>query len=71
MKFEYLTRLGWTPGFEEYLEHRSDEGLVPARVIFVSRDSCVLAGGKGELTGVLAGKFHAGEIGRASCRERV
>ncbi len=61
MKFDHLARLGWNPVFEDYLLHHAEQGLVPARVLFISRDSCALACEKGELTGVLAGRFHAGE----------
>ena len=61
---QHLTRMGWSSHFQAQLDRLSDEGLTPARVIGVRKNSFHLSDGKREWTASVAGrlKHNAGAI---------
>jgi len=53
----HLLGLGWTPHFQAQLEHVSNQGFTPARVIGVSKDSFRTSDGDREWLATLAGRL--------------
>jgi len=50
-------RMGWMPHFQTQLEHFSNDGLIPARVVGVSKNSFRMNDGKSEWLATLAGRL--------------
>lgn len=53
----HLSHLGWTSHFQAQLEQFSNEGLIPARVIGVRKNSFLTSNGKSEWLATLAGRL--------------
>ena len=53
----HLLRMGWTSHFQIQLEHFSDDGLIPARVVGVRKNSFQTSNGKSEWLATLAGRL--------------
>jgi len=52
-----LAQMGWTAHFQTQLEHDSNDGLIPARVVGVSKNSFRTSDGKSEWLATLAGRL--------------
>ena len=53
----HLLRMGWTSHFQAQLEHFSNDGFIPARVVGVRKNSFRTSNGKSELLAVLSGRL--------------
>jgi ribosome biogenesis GTPase len=53
----HLSQMGWTSHFQRQLEPFSNEGLIPARVVGVRKNSFRTSNGKSEWLATLAGRL--------------
>ncbi|HKI50423.1 MAG TPA: ribosome small subunit-dependent GTPase A [Desulfobacteria bacterium] len=53
----HLIKMGWTSHFQAQLKHFSNEGLIPARVVGVRKNSFRTSNGKSEWLATLAGRL--------------
>ena len=53
----HLSQMGWTSHFQTQLEHFSNDGFIPARVVGVRKNSFRTSDGKSEWLATLAGRL--------------
>ena len=53
----HLSQMGWTSHFQRQLEHLSNDGFIPARVVGVRKNSFRTSNGKREWLATPAGKL--------------
>ena len=53
----HLSKIGWTSHFQTQLEHFSNDGFIPARVVGVRKNSFRTSNGKSEWLATLAGRL--------------
>ena len=54
----HLSKMGWTSHFQKQLEPFANDGVIPARVVGVSKNSFRTSDGKNEFLATLAGRLH-------------